>query len=153
MLLDRLYDLALWPHPWPWPWSFKVRVWNIFFLRNGVADWHETKRIWVIHSWPWYRLVWPWCGGRMYQIVTGVTSDVGVPSAYLVEIWLRTKFARAIWYLSGDSLIAASLSLSNINNLCLGQVIWNPVNVITCAQCNGSNVITIECNYICPLRA
>ena len=25
MILGRLYDLALWPHPWPWPWSFKVK--------------------------------------------------------------------------------------------------------------------------------
>ena len=40
--------------------------------------------MWVIHSWPWYWHVWPWWGGRMYRIVTGVTSDVGVPSTYLV---------------------------------------------------------------------
>ena len=42
------------------------------------------KRMWVIHSWPWYWLVWPWWGGRMHWTVTGVTSDVGVPSTYLV---------------------------------------------------------------------
>ena len=42
------------------------------------------KRMRVIHSWPWYWLVWPWWGGRMYRIVTGVTSDIGVPSTYLV---------------------------------------------------------------------
>ena len=35
-------------------------------------------------SHPWYWLVWPWWGGRMYRIVTRVTSDVGVPSTYLV---------------------------------------------------------------------
>ena len=28
--------------------------------------------------------MWPWWDGRMYRIVTGVTSDVGVPSTYLV---------------------------------------------------------------------
>ena len=58
---------------------------GVTFLRvvYGVADWHGTKRIWIIHSWPW--LVWPWWGGRMYRIVTGVTSDVGVPSTYLVS--------------------------------------------------------------------
>ena len=49
-----------------------------------MADWHGTKRMWVIHSWPWYWLVWPWWGGRMYRILTGVTSDVGVPSTYVV---------------------------------------------------------------------
>ena len=40
----------------------------------------------VSHSWYW--LVWPWWGGRMYRIVTGVTSDVGVPSTYLVSVGL-----------------------------------------------------------------
>ena len=47
--------------------------------------------MWVIHSRPWYWLVWPWWGGRMYQIVTGVTSDVGVPSTYLVTDTLQTS--------------------------------------------------------------
>ena len=37
MILGRLYDLALWPHPWPWPWSwnFKVKVWNSFISGMG----------------------------------------------------------------------------------------------------------------------
>ena len=49
----------------------------------GAADWHGTKRMWVIiNSWPWCWLVWPWCGGRLYRIVNGVTSDVSVPSTY-----------------------------------------------------------------------
>ena len=51
------------------------------YLRNRIADWHGTKRMWVIHSWPWYWLVWPWCGGRMYRIVTGVTSNVDISSS------------------------------------------------------------------------
>ena len=55
------------------------------YPRDGMADWHGTKKMWLIHSWPWYWLVWPWWGGRMYRIVTGVTSDVGVPSTYLVQ--------------------------------------------------------------------
>ena len=41
------------------------------------------ENMWVIHSWPWYWLVWPWWGGQMYRIVIGVTSNVGVPSTYL----------------------------------------------------------------------
>ena len=57
-----------------------------------MADWHGTKRVWVIHSWPWYWLVWPWWGGRMYRIVIGVTSDVGVPSTYLVYIIARMRY-------------------------------------------------------------
>ena len=45
-----------------------------------------TKKMWIIHSWPWYWQVWPWWGGRMYRIMTGVTSDVGVASTYLVLV-------------------------------------------------------------------
>ena len=38
------------------------------------------------YMWHWGRnLVWPWWGERMYWIVTRVTSDVGVPSTYLVS--------------------------------------------------------------------
>ena len=87
-LADCMYDLSIWPHSWPWPWSwnFKVRVWNSFISGLVRPIDMERKRMWVIHSWPWYWLVWPWWGGRMYRIVTGVISDVGVPSTYLVII-------------------------------------------------------------------
>ena len=56
--------------------------------------------MWVIHSWPWYWLVWPWCGGRMYRIVIGVTSDVGVPSTYLVKMMslhITTSYGRVVF--------------------------------------------------------
>ena len=59
---------------------------EISYIRNETADWHVTKRMWVTHSWPCYRLrlMWPWWSGRMYQLVTGLTYDIGVPSTYLV---------------------------------------------------------------------
>ena len=86
MILDQLYDLALWPHPWPWPWSFKVRVWNSFILGMGRPIDNERKGCESsIHDHDVW-LVWPWWGGQMYWIVTGVTSDVGVPSTYLVSV-------------------------------------------------------------------
>ena len=66
--------------------EFQGQSLKLLYLWNGAADWHETKRMWVINSWPWCWLVWPWCGGRMYQIVNGVTSDVGVLSTYLVGL-------------------------------------------------------------------
>ena len=58
---------------------------------------HGTKRMWVIHSWPWYWLVWPWWGGQMYRIVTGVTSDVGVPSTYLVACSAPSHYLNQCW--------------------------------------------------------
>ena len=50
--------------------------WSIDMERKG----------WVIHSWPWYWILWPWWGGWMYRIVTRVTSDNDVPSTYLVSL-------------------------------------------------------------------
>ena len=50
-----------WDWPWPWPWhlNFQGQMWSWPFGDQGV---------------------------RIYQIVTGVTSDVGVPSTHLVII-------------------------------------------------------------------
>ena len=75
-----------WPHPWPWPWSFKVRVWKSLISGIGQLIDMERKRCESPISWPWYWLVWHGDHGRMYWIVTGVTSDVGVRFTYLVII-------------------------------------------------------------------
>ena len=63
--------------------SIKVRVWNNI-SRSGSADWHGTKGMWAVHSWPWY-----WLCVTMVCCVDvpdsdGVTSKVGVPSIYPV---------------------------------------------------------------------
>ena len=85
-------DLDLWPHTWPWPWIFMVKFWN-----SCISEWegrltlHKgggsgsfmtmTMTIW-----------WPRSGPWIYQIVTGVTSVVGVPSTHLVvNCTLRNK--------------------------------------------------------------
>ena len=82
-------DLDLWPHTWPWPWIFMVKFWNSCIseledqstLHKGGGSWSfktMTMTIW-----------WPRSGVWIYQIVTGVTSVVGVPSTHLVYIlWL-----------------------------------------------------------------
>ena len=77
-------DLDLWPHTWLWPWIFMVKFWN-----SCISEWegrltlHKgcgsrsfmtmTVTIWWLRSGVW-----------IYQIVTGVTSVVGVPSTHLV---------------------------------------------------------------------
>ena len=95
-----------WVWPWPWPWIFKVKY-GICYIsaKNGPI---ATKRKVNIsiglkcdhRVWPW---PWPFefsrsnmefaisqpkvvrrSGVRIYQIVIGVTSDVGVPSTHLV---------------------------------------------------------------------
>ena len=80
------HDLDLWPHTWPWPWIFLVKFWN-----SCISEWegrltlHKgggsrsfmtmTMTIWRPRSDVW-----------IYQIVTGVTSVVGVPSTHLVHV-------------------------------------------------------------------
>ena len=85
-------DHQVWPWPWPWPWIFKVKfdldLWShtwpwpwIAVSQNGRADWHWTKG-WELAM--TMTIWWPRSGVRIYQIVTGVTSDVGVLSTRLV---------------------------------------------------------------------
>ena len=63
---------------------FKVRVWNNFISGMGWSIDNERKGCELsIHDHDVW-LLWPWWGGQRYRIVTGVTSDVGVPSTYLV---------------------------------------------------------------------
>ena len=80
------HDLDLWPRTWPSPWILMVKFWN-----SCISEWegrltlHKgcgsrsfmtmTVTIWWLSSGVW-----------IYQIVTWVTSLVGVPSTHLVWI-------------------------------------------------------------------
>ena len=75
-------DLDLWPHTWPWPWIFMVKFWNscisewegwLTLHKGGSSRSFMTMTIW-----------WPRSGVWIYQIVTRVTSVVGVLSTHLV---------------------------------------------------------------------
>ena len=77
-------DLDLWPHTWPWPWIFMVEFWN-----SCISEWEGRLTLhkgggsgsfmtMIMTIW------WPRSGVWIYQIVTGVTSVVGVPSTHLV---------------------------------------------------------------------
>ena len=79
-------DLDLWPHTWPWPWIFMDKFGNTCIsewegrltLHKGVGSrsfMTMTMTIW-----------WPRSGAWIYQVVTGVTSVVGVPSTHLVYL-------------------------------------------------------------------
>ena len=81
-------DLDLWPHTWPWPWIFMVKFWNscisewegrLTLLKGGGSRSFMTM---IMTIW------WPSSGVWIYQIVTGVTSVVGMPSTHLV--WKNT---------------------------------------------------------------
>ena len=77
-------DLDLWPLTWPWPWIFMVKFWN-----SCISEWEGRS---TLHKGGGSRsfmtmtmtIWWPRSGVWIYQIVTRVTSVVGVPSTYLV---------------------------------------------------------------------
>ena len=87
--------------------NFQGEIWIFIHLNQNWPDCHETKskhidlnsrpQIWpmgltlamtlIFEFWRSYVILtiwWPRSGVRIYQIVTGVTSDVGVPSTHLV---------------------------------------------------------------------
>ena len=82
-------DLDLWPHTWPWPWIFMVKFWNSCIsewegrltLHKGGGSRSGGSRSFMTMT---VTIWWPRSGVWIYQIVTGVTSVVGVPSTHLV---------------------------------------------------------------------
>ena len=87
--------------------NFQGEIWIFIYLNQNWPDCHETKskhidlnsrpQIWpmgltlamtlIFEFWRSYVILtiwWPRSGVGIYQIVTGVTSDVGVPSTHLV---------------------------------------------------------------------
>ena len=77
-------DLDLWPHTWPWPWIFMVKFWNSCISEwEGRLTFHKgggSRSFMTMIMTIW----WPSSGVWIYQIVTGVTSVVGVSSTHLV---------------------------------------------------------------------
>ena len=77
-------DLDLWPHMWPWPWIVMVKFWN-----SSISEWEgrltlhkggDSRSFMTMTMTIW----WPRSGLWIYQIVTRVTSVVGMPSTHLV---------------------------------------------------------------------
>ena len=99
ILKVKLY-LDLWPHTWPWPWIFMVK-----FLNSCISEWEGRL---TLHKGGGSRsfmtmimtIWWPRSGVWIYQIVTGVTSVVGVPSTHLVQNAVWTIKLYASWNIS-----------------------------------------------------
>ena len=90
-ILKVKLELDLWPHTWPW--IFMVKFWN-----SCISEWEGRL---TLHKGGGSRsfmtmimtIWWPRSGVWIYQIVTGVTSVVGVPSTHLVIIIFFLEFA------------------------------------------------------------
>ena len=79
-------DLDLWPYAWCW-----LRIFMVKFLNSCISEWEGpvtlnkgggTRSFMSMTVTIW----WPRSGERISHIVTGVISDVGVPSTRLVYI-------------------------------------------------------------------
>ena len=85
-------DLDLWPHRWPWPWIFMVKFWNSYILEwEGWLTLHKgsgSRSFMTMIMTIW----WPRSGVWIYQVVTGVTSAVGMPSTHLVGLAAHILF-------------------------------------------------------------
>ena len=97
-------DLDLWPHTWPWPWIFMVKFWN-----SCISEWEgrlTSHKGGGSRSFMTMTIWWPRSGVWIYQIVTGVTSVVGVPSTHLVLLWWWGCWVSSvIWYPLFDILL------------------------------------------------
>ena len=98
-------DHQVWPWPWPWPLNFEGQMWpwplttymifTVKFWNICISEWEGRL---TLHKGGGSRsfmtmtmtIWWPRSGAWIYQIVTGVTSVVGVPSTHLVNT-LRAK--------------------------------------------------------------
>ena len=108
----------MWPSDLTWAMTltlnFYGQIWNLLYLNQKWSDWHKTKskhidlnsrpQMWPMgltlvmtlifefsRSYLILTIWWPRSGVRIYQIVTGVTSDVGMPSTHLVQIWWKSQ--------------------------------------------------------------
>ena len=70
-------DLDLWPHTWPWPWIAVISEWE----DRLTLDTGGGSRSFITMA---VTIWWLRSGVRICQIVTGVTSDVGVPLTHRV---------------------------------------------------------------------
>ena len=69
-------------HTWPWPWIFMVK-----FRNSSTSEWEGWLTLHKVdgrRSFMTMTIWWPRSGVWIYQIVTGVTSVVCVPSTHLV---------------------------------------------------------------------
>ena len=124
-ILKVKLDLDLWPHTWPWPWIFMVKFWN-----SCISEWEGRL---TLHKGGGSRsfmtmimtIWWPRSGLWIYQIVTGMTSVVGVPSTHLVFLqwWINR-----CWFIASTENTRAPDGIVYAFNLKhIQPKAWNPL--------------------------
>ena len=122
-------DLVLWPRRWPWPWFFMVKFW-----KSCISEWEGWL---TLHkgggSRSFMTIWWPRSGVWIYQVVTGVTSVVGVPSTHLVLTWF-VHFFGEFWICIQIFYVAEDEPFKCINSLWPSDAIWQHRSWSTLAQ-------------------
>ena len=67
--------------------------------------------------------LWPWWGGWMYQIVTRVNSDIGVPSTYLINN-IPTIVQIMAWHWPGNKPLPGLIMVRLLMHLCVTWLQW-----------------------------
>ena len=111
-------DLDLCPHIWPWPWIVMVKFWNSCISEwEGQLTLHKgrgSRSFMTMTTTIW----WQRSGVWIYQIVTGVTSVVGMPSTHLVgsDNGLLPGWRQAIIW-TNDSLLSIGNLATNFSEI------------------------------------
>ena len=110
--------------------NFQGQIWNLLYFNQKWSDYHEIKSkknidwslecdqwVWPL-PWPWHLnfqgQMWSWpfddqgSGVRIYQIVTWVTSDVGVPPTHLGTYIIHKRCA-CVWRPLGARIMEISI--------------------------------------------
>ena len=118
-------DLDLWPHTWPWPWIFMVKFWNSCISEwEGRLTFHKgggSRSFMTMIMTIW----WPSSGVWIYQIVTGVTSVVGVPSTHLVTFEMLWGKCNEVKYLDPLTLMTFPLHVVVLKYVSEVLIGWN----------------------------
>ena len=146
-------DLDLSPHTWPWLWILMVKFWNSCISEwEGLLTSHKgcgSRSFMTMTLTIW----WPRSGVWIYQIVTGVTSDVGVLLTHLlIYSWLRYLLHAA--NKSSFELLLAILIHFLENSPVKEQILQFVLSKLSMNRfqgfpnCDGCNVMWVEKLYI-----
>ena len=154
--------------------NFQGEIWIFIYPNQNWPDCHETKskhidlnsrpQIWpmgltlamtlIFEFWRSYVILtiwWPRSGVRIYQIVTGVTSDVGLPSTHLVHNALELPFfcSKCCHVSKSCVLKKHKADLGTVDlNLELNLVCWPKINNND-AWARGSHLFLRSPIWIC----
>ena len=171
-------DHGVWPWPWPWPWIFKVEYGICYIsVKNGpIAMKRKANRSIELKASnvtmgfdlghdldlefsrsniefaKFQSKVIRRSGFKIYKIVTGVTSDVGVPSTRLVIPPASTKLKGGYTGITLSVCLSVRLSVCGQNRVCSvsSTILIRSISYLHIISSNFRRCIT--CNARCKIK-